>query len=82
MTNKDHQTQDQPTPRNDDGALQLILSMADTTWRMFVPPAIVVPAGIYGDLQLGTKPWLTIVAAAAGLAVSVLLVKRQLRQGQ
>jgi F0F1-type ATP synthase assembly protein I len=53
--------------------------MADTTWRMFVPPALVVPAGLYGDIHLHTKPWLTIVSAVAGLGLSVLLVRRQLR---
>jgi len=82
MTSRSDQAKERFVSSDEDGALQLILSMADTTWRMFVPPALVVPAGLYGDITLGTKPWLTIVSAAAGLALSVLLVRRQLRSGR
>jgi hypothetical protein len=61
---------------------QLLWSMADVTWRMFAGPIVLVPAGLWADLKWGTKPWLTIVAAVAGLGVSVLLVRVQLRGGQ
>jgi hypothetical protein len=64
------------------GVRQIIWSMADTTWRMFVAPAILVPAGLWADLKWGTKPWLTILGAVAGLTLSVLLVRAQLRGGQ
>lgn len=63
---------------DDERTMTLIWSMADTTWRMFTPPALLVPAGIWADLSWGTKPWLTAVATVAGLGLSVLLVKRQL----
>jgi hypothetical protein len=63
-----------------DGLLQLIISMADTTWRMFTPPAIFVPLAIWADLSWGTKPWLTLISVPIGLAISVLLVKRQLEK--
>jgi hypothetical protein len=68
------------SPRDADGTMQLILSMADTTWRMFTPPAIFVPAGIWADLHWHTKPWLTLLSAVLGLGVSVLLVKKQLEK--
>lgn len=68
--------------RDQENARKLLLSAADTTWRMFLPPLLLVPAGIYVDLKFHTMPWLTIVAAVAGLAVSVMLVRRQLRGGQ
>lgn len=64
------------------GTRQILISMADTTWRMFVAPALLVPAGIYGDLHLRTKPWLTILAAVVGLGCSVVLVRAQLRGSQ
>jgi hypothetical protein len=67
-----------PKDSDPDGSLQLIISMADTTWRMFTPPAIFVPLAIWADLSWGTKPWLTILGAIFGLAISVLLVKKQL----
>lgn len=62
-----------------DSTVQLLISMADTTWRMFTPPALFVPGGIWVDLKYHTKPWVTIGAAVLGLAVSVLLVRQQLR---
>ncbi len=68
------------TPSNEASTMSLMISMADTTWRMFTPPAILVPVGIWVDLSWGTKPWVTLVAAIAGLALSVLLVNRQLRE--
>jgi hypothetical protein len=63
-------------------ALELIVSMADTTWRMFVPPAVLVPAGLWADLKWGTKPWLTLVGLVLGLGVAVILVRAQLRGGR
>ena len=65
-----------------ENARRLLMSAADTTWRMFLPPLILVPAGIYFDLKLRTMPWLTILAVAAGLGVAVMLVARQLRGGE
>ena len=66
-------------PEKADSVTQLILSMTDTTWRMFTPPALFVPGGIFADLKLHTKPWLTIVSAVVGLGLSILLVRQQLR---
>ncbi|HEY2004055.1 MAG TPA: AtpZ/AtpI family protein [Candidatus Saccharimonadia bacterium] len=65
--------------RDSENARRLLNSAADTTWRMFVPALILVPAGIFCDLKFHTKPWLTVMAAVVGLAISVWLVARQLR---
>jgi len=59
-------------------AFSLILSMADTTWRMFTPSIILVGLGIWADLKIGTRPWLAVAGAVLGLTASILLVKRQL----
>ena len=80
-------TKNEPKPEHTQAntrkyALELIVSMADTTWRMFVPPALLVPAGLWADIKWGTKPWLTLVGLIAGLTLSVLLVRVQLRGGQ
>jgi ABC-type phosphate/phosphonate transport system permease subunit len=82
MTSKLDQKQERTVPRDDERTSRLIWSMADTTWRMFTPPALLVPGGIWADLKFGTKPWVTIAAAVVGLALSVLLVKKQLGGGQ
>jgi hypothetical protein len=66
------------TSREDENVMRLIWSMADTTWRMFTPPALLVSGGIWADLKFHTKPWLTILGAVIGLSLSILLVKKQL----
>ena len=63
-------------------ALELMISMADVTWRMFLGPAVMVPAGLWADLKYGTKPWMTILGLVLGLVVSVVLVRVQLRGGR
>lgn len=76
---KKPETKPQSDTRPDDPAtMVLLLTMADTTWRMFVPSIILVPGGIWADLHIGTKPWLTLLAAALGLGIGILLIKRQL----
>lgn len=57
---------------------RLLLSMADTTWRMFTPTALTVLIGLWLDLRFNSEPWLTLVAAGVGLSLSVLLIKKQL----
>lgn len=79
-------TKNEPKPEHTQAkarkyALELIVSMADTTWRMFVPPALLVSAGLWSDLHFDTKPWLTIVGLLVGLSGSVVLVRAQLRGG-
>jgi F0F1-type ATP synthase assembly protein I len=54
------------------------LQFLDTTWRIAVPVVIMTLIGIFVDLQLGTKPWLTLVAVVIGFALAGVLLKRQL----
>ena len=58
----------------------LLMSFADTTWRMFVPSVLLIGGGIYGDLHLRTGPWLTLASVALGLIVSTLLIKDQIKK--
>ena len=73
---------DRPRELKPEDWRRLMISMADTTWRMFTPPAIFVPAGIYVDLHWHTKPWLTLVGALVGLAIAVVLIKQQLESDE
>ena len=66
--------------KSSESTMAIMLSIADTTWRMVVPPAVLVPAGLYGDIHLGTKPFLTLAATAIGLGLGVILIRRQLKE--
>jgi F0F1-type ATP synthase assembly protein I len=60
----------------------LLLTMADTTWRVFVPTILFVGLGIWADLQAGTKPWLTFLGLAIGLIVASFLIRAQIKKVQ
>ena len=63
-------------------ASSILIDMADTTWRMFVPTIGLLLAGRVADTHFGTKPWLMLLGVAFGAAIATLLVKRQLtREG-
>ncbi len=64
------------------GGLYLITSMADTTWRMFVPTVGLLLVGNALDERFSTKPWLLLVGVAVGGCISALLIKRQLIKGK
>lgn len=63
-------------------ALYLIVSMADTTWRMFVPTIGLALVGNMLDEKFHTKPWLLLVGAAIGGCIAAALIKQQLAKGK
>ena len=56
----------------------LLMTIGDTTWRMFVPSVGFTLLGVWADLQLGTKPWLMVVGIVVGCTGAALLVKKQI----
>lgn len=58
----------------------LMLTIADTTWRLFVPSVGLTLLGLVLDKQFGTKPWLMIAGIVLGVALAVLLVRLQLKK--
>lgn len=67
-------------PQSD--SMYLIVSMADTTWRMFVPTIGLLLIGNTLDEAWGTKPWLLLAGVAIGGGIAALLVKQQLAKGK
>lgn len=63
-------------------ATYLIASMADTTWRMFVPTVGLLLVGNWLDGLYGSKPWLLLIGAFVGACISAYLIKRQLEKGK
>lgn len=58
----------------------LMLTIADTTWRLFIPLVGFTIGGLLIDKLLGTKPWLMIFAIGLGAVVAFLLVRMQLKK--
>ena len=67
--------------RRSDG-LYLITSMADTTWRMFIPTLGLLLGGNALDDKLHTHPWLMLAGAALGGWIAAVLIKRQIAKGK
>ena len=63
-------------PQSD--SIYLIMSMADTTWRMFVPSIGMTLLGVWLDTVFTTKPWLMIIGIIVGFAFAILLVRKQM----
>lgn len=73
-------TDNVPHAPGDSGALALIVGMADTTWRMFVPTLPLIILGDHFDKQFGTKPWLMLLGAVVGGLIATWLIRLQLRR--
>lgn len=71
-----------PSEGKQPDSLYLIASMADTTWRMFVPTIGLLLIGNALDEHWHTKPWLLLAGAVAGGIIAAYLVKLQLAKGR
>lgn len=58
----------------------LMLTIADTTWRLFVPSVGLTILGLILDKQFGTKPWVMIAGIVFGVVIAVLLVRMQIKK--
>lgn len=58
--------------------LAFVVTIADTTWRMFVPSVGFTLLGVWADSQMYTKPWLMVAGIVVGVASAYLLVSRQI----
>lgn len=69
---------DEQKPSRVDAAQTILLTIGDTTWRMFVPAVGFTLLGVWLDARCGTKPWLMFGGIAIGCLGAYLLVARQL----
>lgn len=77
MTSQDKKSED--TPTFDRSTVTFMLTtIADTTWRMFIPTIGLTFLGWLADKQWGTKPWLLTLGVIIGASISAVLVRRQL----
>lgn len=57
-----------------------MLTIADTTWRLFIPLVGLTILGLLLDKQLGTKPWVMIGAMMLGAVLAFWLVRLQIKK--
>lgn len=80
-TSQNQNKSDNPTPPPDKSTVLFLLgTMADTTWRMFIPIIGLTIGGVALDVNLLTKPWFTAVGIIIGTVVAGLLVYRQIKR--
>lgn len=58
----------------------VFMTIADTTWRMFVPSVGGTLLGVWLDATFQTGPWLLFAGCILGLIVAVWAVKAQLKK--
>lgn len=57
----------------------LLGTIADTTWRMFVPTIGLTILGVYLDNTISSKPWMTVLGIIIGTVIAGELIRRQLK---
>lgn len=69
----------QEPPKEPQAVMLLLGTIAGTTWRMFIPIVGLLLVGDWVDRSLDTRPWLMLVGAGIGAAISTLLIRKQLK---
>lgn len=76
MTKQDKDKTPLPSSEN---VITLFLTLADTTWRLFVPTLLGTILGLVVDTHYDTKPLLTITGVICGTILAAYLIYRQLQ---
>lgn len=58
----------------------ILMTIADTSWRMFVPSFGGTLLGVWLDGTFGTSPWLLFLGIIVGILVAVTAVILQLKK--
>lgn len=59
--------------------LVLFSTVADTTWRMFVPTLLGLALGLWADNTFSTKPLFTLTGVIVGVIVCLGLIYAQMK---
>jgi hypothetical protein len=78
MRASDGSSEETPTPPNQSAVILLLGTMADTTWRMFLPTLGGTGLGLWADNGSHTGPLWTLVGLGIGIVITSLLVRQQL----
>ena len=80
MRNEGEESKHTPAPPKKSTVVLLLGTIADTTWRMFLPVIIGVALGIWLDRQFAADPWFALLGVLGGSTIAALLIKKQLRE--
>jgi hypothetical protein len=80
MTPSPNRGDDHSQPPSSSTVILLLVTMGDTTWRMFVPTIGLMVLGLWADHVFGTKPWLMTLGLVVGTFLAGVLVKDQLKR--
>lgn len=69
-----------PTPPEKSTVILLLMDIADTTWRMFVPPLIGGLLGWWADSAWHLFPWLSLTGVALGCVMSAMFIRNLLKK--
>lgn len=72
-------TQEPPAPIKSQTAI-LLSTMADTSWRMFVPTIGLLLLGRWLDAWLGTSPLILLTGLILGVTTSVWLITKLIKE--
>lgn len=67
-------------PPDKSTVILMLMTMADTTWRMFVPILGLLVVGLLVDKAIHTTPWLMVSGMLIGIVLAILLVRQQLQR--
>lgn len=80
MSTSPNNGDEKQVPPSSSTVILLLSTMADTTWRLFVPTVGLTITGLVLDKQYTTTPWLLLTGIILGSAIAVLLIKLQLKK--
>ena len=80
MSTSPNKGDEKSVPPDSSTVVLLLLTIADTTWRLFIPSIGLTVLGLVLDKQLGSTPWIMIAGIILGVAVAILLIRKQLKK--
>ncbi len=69
-----------PVPPEQSTVVLLLGTIADTTWRMFIPTIGLTILGLLVDKVLHTTPWIMTAGIVLGAFTAYVLVRRQIKK--
>jgi hypothetical protein len=80
MAKREQSTTDSAKVPNRGTAILMFATIADTTWRLFVPVFVLFGIGFYFDNEQQQKPIFGLIGAITGALLGFMLVRQQYRQ--